>query len=140
MADSLDVRGQKTEDRNTAIILCLYGDLGSGKTTFTQGFIRALGIEGRVLSPTFTLVREYPLPSGITLHHFDLYRLKEADQTIDIQELIHDPSAILLIEWADRMNGRLPEDRIDIFFTTEEDERHTIIVKNVGEPDMSSRV
>lgn len=68
-----------TDGGSPSRILCLYGDLGSGKTTFTQGFARGLGITSRLLSPTFIIVRRYTIPgSEKFLYHIDLYRLRNA--------------------------------------------------------------
>lgn len=92
-------------------MLLLYGELGSGKTTFVQGLARALGITDPVTSPTFTIVGEYVVaahPTITTLVHVDLYRLDEKNAARDpavrdVLERAHDPGRLTVIEWADRL-------------------------------------
>ena len=100
-------------------IFCLYGELGSGKTTFTQGFAKGLGISTRLLSPTFIIVRRYSLPNPtIFLYHIDLYRIKNEHDLdgLGLREIFSDPNAIILIEWAERLESLLPVQRTDIQF------------------------
>jgi len=116
-------------------IFCLYGDLGSGKTTFTQGFAKALGITSRLLSPTFIIVRRYDiLSSGATekfLYHIDLYRMKNmADmEELGLTEIFMDPGSIVVVEWAEKLTENLPEDRTDIWFSVDQEGKHHITVK-----------
>ncbi|MEP6919963.1 MAG: tRNA (adenosine(37)-N6)-threonylcarbamoyltransferase complex ATPase subunit type 1 TsaE [bacterium] len=90
-------------------ILLLSGPLGAGKTIFVKGLAAALGIDPEdVTSPTFTLVNPYE--ARLTLHHIDLYRLDEgssAAHAVDLDELLTDEQAVIVIEWAERM-GRYP--------------------------------
>jgi tRNA threonylcarbamoyladenosine biosynthesis protein TsaE len=112
-------------------ILCMYGDLGSGKTTFTQGFAKGLGYQGRLLSPTFIIVRRYKiLPVGFFLYHIDLYRTKSvADiENLGFSEILEDRNAYVLIEWAEKLEGLKPGKRIDIHFKLNSDNSHTIII------------
>ena len=106
-------------------LICLYGDLGSGKTTFTQGLAKALGIKDRVISPTFVLLRQYKIKShklqAIScqqLIHVDCYRLRsEKDfKAIDLEELWSDPKNLVIIEWAEKVKNILPKKRLDIYF------------------------
>ncbi len=116
LADYLIRKGSATLPH----IICLYGDLGMGKTTFVQGFAKGLGITSRLLSPTFIIVRRQQLTS-IDRHffHLDLYRLasEQSIQELGIQEMFDDEKNIVIIEWAERLGGLLPEKRIDIRFT-----------------------
>ena len=91
-------------------ILLLDGPLGAGKTIFTKGVASALGLDAdEVTSPSFTLVNHYTL-GRLTLYHLDLYRLSEgaaAAHAVDLDELLTDEQAVVIIEWAERM-GRYP--------------------------------
>lgn len=113
-------------------IICLWGDLGSGKTTFVQGVARGLGITSRLLSPTFIIVRRYSIPKSVTyLYHLDLYRLKDAKdgESVGFTDLMNDPSALVVIEWPERLGALLPEKRLDIMFLTLPDGDHKIECK-----------
>lgn len=119
-------------------VFCLYGNLGAGKTTFTQGLASGLGIKKNITSPTFILMREYQTcnPSTrnpLTLYHLDCYRLEQvADaKSLGLEELFGNPGNIICIEWAERIKDLLPEKRIDIYFENKgEDEREITIISN----------
>lgn len=85
-------------------IWLLDGEMGSGKTTFTQGVAMGLGLQEYITSPTFTLVNEYLLPSQQKLYHFDWYRLATIEDLFElgIDEYLNTPEALLVIEWANR--------------------------------------
>jgi tRNA threonylcarbamoyladenosine biosynthesis protein TsaE len=112
-------------------VICLYGDLGNGKTTFTQGLAKGLGVVRNVNSPTFIIMRTYNLPQEKTLYHVDLYRLHHEQEIIDIglPDIMHKPEAIVVIEWPEKMGTLLPEKRIDIQFSYEQEDKRTIIIK-----------
>lgn len=98
--------------------VALAGDLGAGKTTLAREILRALGHEGEVPSPTFTLIQDYDLP-GIQVAHFDLYRLKSADELIEIgldDALAHGAA---LIEWPEIAEDHLPHDTLSVALSTE---------------------
>lgn len=110
---------QKRRSKQTTI-LALYGELGSGKTTFTQGLAKGLGLPHRLVSPTFIIVREYPLDlkNYQRLYHIDLYRIENPGQIADLgfAEIFSDQHNIVVIEWAERLDKKLPKKRIDIRF------------------------
>ena len=98
--------------------MCLYGNLGSGKTTFTQGLAEYFGIK-RIISPTFILVRPYKIKSIFkSLYHIDLYRLNNLKEikNLGFEEIISDKNNLVVIEWAENAGTILPKKRIDIHF------------------------
>lgn len=110
-------------------IICLWGELGSGKTTFTQGVAKGLGITSRLLSPTFIIVRRYIVSnSSLILYHMDLYRIQgNADiEGLGFSDMLTDPDALVVIEWPERLGSLLPQRRLDIHFSTERNGYHTI--------------
>ena len=110
--------------------MCLYGQLGSGKTTFCQGFAKGLGIGGRLLSPTFIIVRRYELPNNQNfLYHIDLYRVNGKDlSNLGLEEIFADSSALVLVEWAEKLGALMQKRRIDVHFSAEDD-GHAITLK-----------
>jgi tRNA threonylcarbamoyladenosine biosynthesis protein TsaE len=119
-----------SSERSSAIVLALSGDLGSGKTTFTQGFARGLGIEKRILSPTFILMRSYELLEGRYFYHIDLYRLeekiKEELENLGAFDIFKDPKSIVIIEWAEKAKESLPENTIWLNFCSEDENTRRI--------------
>jgi tRNA threonylcarbamoyladenosine biosynthesis protein TsaE len=105
----------KTKQKRGARVLALAGELGSGKTTFTQGFAKGLGVKERILSPTFILLKEFEIshPFFKTLYHIDCYRLDNPTKELlhlGFRKIIADPHAIVVVEWADRIKKILPKD------------------------------
>lgn len=98
-------------------VVCLEGDLGAGKTTFTQGLAAALNVKGRVTSPTFCIVQEHFGEAGRLLVHMDLYRLKDEEdvEAIGWEDYLAQ-GAILVVEWPDRAGGLIPPSARHIVF------------------------
>lgn len=126
------VRERKGE---RASVICLYGELGSGKTTFAQGFAKGLGVDQRLLSPTFIIVRRYPLVSSESgfLYHLDVYRLQSGSELeeLGLSEIFADFGSFVLIEWAEKLGAQLPDHRIDIHFAVTEVGNHEILFTKV---------
>ena len=93
-------------------LVLLYGELGAGKTTLVRGMARAVGYRGRVSSPTFALAHRYR-GKRLTLHHLDLYRLKEGQtDELGLDELLNDPRGAVVVEWPQA--ARWPKRRIEV--------------------------
>ncbi|HOA55040.1 MAG: tRNA (adenosine(37)-N6)-threonylcarbamoyltransferase complex ATPase subunit type 1 TsaE [Bacillota bacterium] len=115
--------------------VCLIGDLGSGKTAFTGGLAKGLGISGYITSPTFTIVNEYE--GRLPLYHFDVYRISDVDEMPDTgyYEYI-DGDGVTVIEWADLIKEILPSERIEVHIEKNDQVRsdsRTITIRFIGE-------
>jgi tRNA threonylcarbamoyladenosine biosynthesis protein TsaE len=105
----------RAQSAENGLLITLSGDLGAGKTTFTQGFMKSLGVEGRVRSPTFTLVETYNVASALphsqaaTANHFDCYRFSGPEEWFEagFDELIAN-AAVSLVEWPEKADHCLP--------------------------------
>ena len=115
-------------------VLCMYGDLGVGKTAFVQGLAKGLEIDEPITSPTFTIVNEY---SGtLQLYHFDVYRIADSDEMYEIgyEEYVYG-DGVSVIEWPQLIDDILPEKRYDIEIAKDYDKGEnyrTIEIKEVG--------
>lgn len=92
-------------------VIALSGDLGAGKTTFAQGFAQGLGVTHRIVSPTFLIIRQYPIPDKKSFfYHIDLYRMENINlKDSGLEEILSEPSNIVLIEWAEKLGVGLPQ-------------------------------
>ena len=120
LAEEMAGKLQAPSSKLHALVLALQGDLGAGKTTFTQGFFRGLGIKRRAISPTFIIMRRYRVGTRnkrqgtgnfTNLYHFDAYRLKAASdlEALEFKLILADPANIVLIEWPERVRDILPK-------------------------------
>jgi tRNA threonylcarbamoyladenosine biosynthesis protein TsaE len=112
---------EETRDLATSIasilrpgdVISLTGDLGAGKTTFVQGAARGLGAVDPVLSPTFTLVRQYAGP--VPIYHLDVYRLERMQDVIDLGfEEMTDANGVVFVEWGDAIEALLPPEHLQL--------------------------
>ncbi len=97
-------------------VICLFGNLGTGKTIFTKGLAEGLGIENiSIKSPTYTYIRHHK-KNGHNIYHIDLYRLEQIDEllALELDEIMQNKENIIIVEWADRMESILPKKRIDV--------------------------
>lgn len=104
----------------SAAVVCLMGDLGSGKTTFAQGFAKGLGIKEKILSPTFVILKKFKVQNQNFkfFYHIDCYRLKNEKDllVLGFKEIISNPKNIVLIEWPEKIKKILPKNAIIIYF------------------------
>lgn len=111
------------------MVICLNGDLGSGKTLFTKGFAQAMGIDD-ITSPTFTIIKEYQ--GELMLYHMDVYRLEESNENIGIEEYF-DRGGVTIIEWSDMIKDILPDERLDISFKITGENSRALLFTPYGE-------
>ena len=112
------------------MIICLDGELGSGKTVFTKGIANALGIEENITSPTFTIIKEY-LNGEMPLYHMDVYRLDGNTDGVGIEEY-YNKNGIVIIEWAKTIKDILPEERLEIKFKVISENKRMLIITPYG--------
>lgn len=112
------------------MVICLNGDLGSGKTIFTKGFANALGIDEVITSPTFNIVKEY-YSGEAPLFHMDVYRLDESSVEINFQEYFT-KNGVSIIEWSDLIKDELPKERLEITFRIVDENTRILIIRPFG--------
>ncbi len=112
--------GGKTD---SGTLICLYGELGSGKTTLVKGIAEGLGITEKITSPSYLLMKKYG--DELSLFHIDLFRINSPDEAIEvgIDDHLIDPEGVVAVEWAERIKKILPEDRIDVRLQFEGEKR-----------------
>lgn len=117
----------------TGDVICLIGDLGSGKTTFVQGLASGWGSLDPVSSPTFVLVNVYRRPEGQRMYHLDAYRLSGAEEAedLDLDALLE--RGPLVIEWAEKIQEILPQDRLWIHLSWVDDEQRDMVISARGQ-------
>lgn len=131
LLDSLSAKNKEV------VVVGFTGPLAAGKTEFIRGLLRSAGIKGTVTSPTYTIETVYQLPdsSFARAYHIDAYRLEGAPDLFNIgfEDRLADEEGIILIEWADRVDGALPEDAIWVDITPDEGRRVITISNEQGE-------
>jgi tRNA threonylcarbamoyladenosine biosynthesis protein TsaE len=132
---------EQTEDFGAALgavlepgdVVLLTGDLGAGKTRFTKGVARALGVRQPITSPTFNLMIEYATAVGGCFRHFDLYRLEDISELDDIDYFgLLESDAISVVEWGDRFSAALPLDYLLIAFELGEEDARALRFEALG--------
>ena len=130
--DTIELAQNLESEKFPGMVICLEGDLGSGKTVFTKGFAQALGISEDITSPTFTIIKEYT--SGeLPLYHMDVYRLNGNVDDLGIEEY-YNKKGVTIIEWADTIEDYLPKNKlvIRIKSSDEDENKRTIIITPHG--------
>ena len=122
------------------MVICLIGDLGSGKTVFAKAFAKALGINDNITSPTFNIIKEYD-GGEMKMFHMDVYRLSDIKQDLGIEEYFT-KRGVCIIEWADLIEDILPKNRLDIKFKMIDENTRQIVITPHGNKyeDLCERV
>lgn len=128
--DETKALGRTLSQTLTADTICLFGEMGCGKTEFVKGFLQGLGYDGDVTSPTFALCHRYDADKIV--YHYDLYRLSGYDDLYSIGFFDRDPGTVSLIEWSENAEEYLPEDAVRIYFEYGDDVNERIL--RLGEP------
>lgn len=111
-------------------VLTLEGDLGAGKTTFTKGLAKGLGIKRVVNSPTFTIIKEYA--GRLPLYHMDVYRLEESDEDLGFDEYF-EGDGVTVVEWAQFISDQLPNDYLSMTIKRVDETKREIILTPHGQ-------
>ena len=128
-ADTIELAENLEAEKFPNMVICLNGDLGSGKTVFTKGFAGAMGID-EITSPTFTIIKEYA--GELPLYHMDVYRTDGKIEGLGLEEYF-DKNGVTIIEWAEMIEDKLPEERLNITFKITGENSRTIIVTPHGD-------
>lgn len=128
--DTIELAQNIESEKFPNMVICLDGDLGSGKTVFTKGFAKALEVQEEVTSPTFNIIKEYT--SGeLDLYHMDVYRLDGKVDDLGLEEY-YNRGGICIIEWSETIRDYLPEERLDIHIKVVGEEKRVIIITPYG--------
>ena len=130
-SDTEKIAAEFARSLSPGMTVCLFGEMGVGKTVFTNGLCRALGVNDYVSSPTFTVVNEYD-GDGFSVYHFDMYRIEDEDELLEIgfEEYLNS-GGVCIIEWPENVINSLPKKRIDIEILRGTDfSERTIIIKD----------
>jgi len=113
-------------------IICFFGDVGAGKTVFTRGLCRGLGFKGYVNSPSYIVMNIYKTDT-VSIYHYDLYRIGSTDELNEIgfYEFAGQGKSITIVEWAEMLNGELPEKRIDIHISAVDEKKREIKIERI---------
>ncbi len=128
--ETIEIAQNFESEKFPNMIICLDGELGSGKTVFTKGIANALGIEETITSPTFTIIKEYN--GELPLYHMDVYRLDGNTDGVDIEEYFN-KGGVVVIEWAETIKSILPDERLDVKIKVLDENRRLLIFEPHGE-------
>ena len=129
--DTIAIAENIEAEKFPGMVICLNGELGSGKTVFTKGFANALGIDETITSPTFNIIKEYP-NGELPLYHMDVYRLEGTPESTGILDYF-DKDGVVIIEWADLIKDYLPEERLEIKFSVVGENKRVLKITPYGE-------
>ena len=129
--DTLEIAENIESEKFPGMVICLDGELGSGKTVFVKGFAKALGIQETITSPTFSLVKEY-YEGEMPLFHMDVYRLDDSNKNFGLDDYLNQ-DGVCIIEWPEMIENQLPEERLDIKIRVIDDETRVLVFTPYGQ-------
>lgn len=130
-SDTMELAENIESEKFPGMVICLDGELGSGKTVFVKGFAKSLGINENITSPTFNIVKEYE-NGEMLLNHMDVYRLEDSDATIGFNDYFQS-EGVTIIEWSELIKDKLPDERLDIKFKVIDENTRVIVLKPHGQ-------
>ena len=128
--DTVNFAENLESEKFPGMVICLNGELGSGKTVFTKAFANSLGINEVVTSPTFNIIKEYK-DGELPLYHMDVYRIEDKAKELGLDEYFYG-NGVTIVEWAEMIKDYLPEERLDIEIKVTGEETRTFILKPIG--------
>ena len=129
-SETVELAENIESEKFPGMVICLNGELGSGKTVFTKAFANSLGIKEAVTSPTFNIIKEYN-DGEMPLYHMDVYRLEGDVKELGLEEYF-DSCGVVIIEWSDMIKDYLPEERLDINIKVTGEDTRVFILKPHG--------
>lgn len=128
--DTIHIAENIESEKFPGMVICLNGELGSGKTVFVKGFAASLGLNDNITSPTFTIVKEY-LDGEMPLYHIDAYRIED-NSDFGVEDYFN-KDGVCIIEWAELLENRLPAERLDINFKIIDENTRILVFIPYGE-------
>ena len=129
--DTIELAENFEAEKFSGMVICLNGDLGSGKTLFTKGFAASMEIDETITSPSYTIIKEY-YSGEMPLYHMDVYRLDKDIKSTGLTDYFG-RDGVVIIEWADMIKEYLPEERLEIKFTVASENKRVIKIVPYGD-------
>lgn len=139
--DTIELAENIESERFPNMVICLEGDLGSGKTLFTKGFASSMGIKENITSPTFNIIKEYQGEDNFKLYHMDVYRITDVKEDLGLTDYFK-KRGVTIIEWSDMIEDMLPKNRLEIKIKMIDENTRVFLITPYGEKyvDLCERV
>ena len=128
--DTIELAENFEAEKFSGMVICLNGDLGSGKTLFTKGFAASMEIDETITSPSYTIIKEY-YSGDMPLYHMDVYRLEKDITSTGLTDYFG-RDGVVIIEWSDMIKDYLPEERLEIKFSAVDENKRVIKITPYG--------